>query len=210
MPPIRSFLPAVLFVAWLAAPLAAQTLRLKDGRTVTGKVTSITGVADNPNAPSQQSGEVATKPIYMVDDDLRRIYLPKLQVTEVLDMAPEALVKITPWQNPSRSAATLVSVGPALGISPWDEFGRRIYEMQFEGGRLAIVQGISELTPRYANVEALQGPDRVVSWESRISTSSIPGDALAKIIRQCHTAGRPAGAAADRPILHAGEAVPRG
>jgi predicted esterase len=169
-------------VGSLAAPAISQTVRLTDGRTITGKVTATSGVVENPASPSAAAGEVVTKPILMIDDELRRVYIAKRLVAEVLEMAPEVLVKITPPQNPSHSAATLVSVGPALGISPWDEYGRRIYEMQGKDGRLSIVQGITELTPRYAKVEALLGPEHVVSWESRISTTAIPSDALAKIL----------------------------
>ncbi|HYO26068.1 MAG TPA: peptidase [Lacipirellulaceae bacterium] len=179
----RGALAAFALAAAVAPPVAtAQTIQMKDGRALTGRVASTPGVAENPNQPSPQAGEVATRPIYMVDDELRRVYIPKAQVNAVVDSAAEVLVKIRPWQNPSQSAAALVSVGPALGIGPWDEYGRRIYEMQFEGGVLAIVQGITELTPRYAKVEALLGPNRVVTWDMRIATSSIPSDILAKII----------------------------
>ncbi|HEX6961294.1 MAG TPA: peptidase, partial [Lacipirellula sp.] len=73
-------------------------------------------------------------------------------------------------------------VGPSLGITPFDEYGRRLYEMQLNDGPLAVVQGITELTPRYARVEALNGPERSIQWEMMLATSSIPPDTLAKII----------------------------
>lgn len=168
--------------ALFAAQAPGQTVRLKDGRLLTGKVGRTTGIAENPDQPSLQSGEVATRPIVFVDDDLRRVFVPKTQIAEIVDMAPETPVIIRPWQNPSQGAAKLVSVGPALSVTPFDEFGRRIYEMQFERGRLAVIQGITELTPRYAKLEALLGPQKAISWESSISTSSIPRETLAKIL----------------------------
>jgi predicted esterase len=118
----------------------------------------------------------------MFDDGLRRTYVSRRHVMPALEVAPETLVKITPWQNPAHTGLRMGSVGPALSVSPFDEFGRRIYEMQFEGGRLPIVQGITELTPRYARLESLVGPERVITWDSRISTGSIPRDVLARIL----------------------------
>lgn len=181
---VRSPLPLLSFaaVACLAAPAFSQTVRLKDGRNLTGRVGRTTSVAENPDQPTLQAGEVATRPILVIDDELRRVFVPKMQVVEVPELAVVPPVRIAPWQNPCHGAAKIVSVGPALGIAPFDEFGRRIYEMQFEGGRLAVVQGITELTPYYAKVEALMGPERVVTWDMRIATSSIPRDTLAKIL----------------------------
>jgi dienelactone hydrolase len=76
----------------------------------------------------------------------------------------------------------LASVGPALFIEPFDKYARRRYEMQTSDGVLSVVQGITELTPRYAKVEALMGPKRTVAWDSRIATSSIPKETLATIL----------------------------
>jgi hypothetical protein len=182
MAALRPCFVAFAVVCALAAAARGQTVRLLDGREITGKIAATAGVAESPDSPSPQAGEVATRPIYMIDDELRRIYIPKLAVVELMDAAPDVPIKITPWQNPAHASARLVSIGPSLGISSWDEYGRRIYEMQFEGGRLAVVQGITELTPRYAKVEALMGPARTVSWDMRLATSSIPSDMLAKIL----------------------------
>ncbi|HEX6963555.1 MAG TPA: hypothetical protein VF175_16935, partial [Lacipirellula sp.] len=166
----------------LALEAAAQTIRLNDGRVLSGVLATTTGVADNPERPSNQAGEIATKSIAVIDDELRRIYIPRQRIAEILEQAPAPLVTIRPWQSPSASAGRLVSVGPSLGITPFDEYGRRLYEMQLNDGPLAVVQGITELTPRYARVEALNGPERSIQWEMMLATSSIPPDTLAKII----------------------------
>jgi hypothetical protein len=78
-----------------------------------------TGVADNPERPSNQAGEIATKPIAIIDDELRRVYIAKRRIAEPLETAPDRLVTIKPWQNPSSGAGRLVSVGPSLGITPF-------------------------------------------------------------------------------------------
>lgn len=181
-----NLVPAVAIAAWLLACVFAsahaQSVRLDDGRVLTGRMTQTTGIADQPDAKALAAGQAPTGPIWMVDDELRRIYVPKGRIAEKVEDIPPPLVKVTPWQNPSQGAGRLVSVGPSLGITPFDEFGRRIYEMQSADGPLAIVQGITELTPYYAKVEALVGPQRSIAWESRIATSSIPRETLDRIL----------------------------
>ena len=44
-------------------------------------------------------------------------------------------------------------------MTPFDEFGRRIYEMQSTEGPLSIVQGITQITPLYTKFKA--------SWAAR-------------------------------------------
>ncbi|RIK83852.1 MAG: peptidase [Planctomycetota bacterium] len=173
---------AAASVAAFPAIVHAQRVGLPDGRVLTGAVALTSGVADTPEKASNQAGEVVTKPILVVDDNLRRVYVPRHPQMQIVDQAPEAPVVIRPWQAPSQGAAKLVSVGPALTLTPFDEFGRRIYEMQLGDDRLSVVQGITELTPRYAKVSALQGPERSIAWEMSLATSSIPADTLAKIL----------------------------
>ena len=67
-----------------------------------------------------------------------------------------------------------------MRVTPFDEFGRRIFEMQGKEGVIPVVQGITEITPTYAKVEGLAGPKAIV-WDQRIATSSIPRDVLDKI-----------------------------
>jgi len=170
----------------LTSPAFAQKIRLKDGRVLTGKMLPITGVADNPMASSSQKGEAKATPILLIDDDLRRVFVPKFALASVIDQAAEISVRIdlSEWQNVARSGGTIGSVGPSLRIEPFDKFGRRIYEMQTRDGPLAIVQGITLLTPRYAKVEGLRGQPRSIVWDMRLATSSIPREILAEILAQ--------------------------
>ena len=160
----------------------AQRIRLKDGRVLQGKVMPISGVADTIADLSDPEGETKATPILVIDDNLRRTFVPKLHLAEVIDQAPEQMVRIKLWQNVARSGSTVGSVGPSLGITKFDRFGRRIYEMQTRDGPLAVVQGITVLTYRYAKVEALLGPKRKIVWDMRIATNSIPRQMLQQIL----------------------------
>ena len=74
-------------------------------------------------------------------------------------------------------------VGSPLRVTSFDKWGRRIFEMPMRDGALAVVQGITEITPVYVRVRGLDGADNAVNWDMRLATSSIPRDTLAEIIR---------------------------
>ncbi len=175
------FLGAGLLWA-VAAPAQAQVLQLKDGRVIKGVVARTSSVVENPNKPGGQAGEIATKPILVVDDELRRIFICAQRVNNIIEQAPEQLVTIKPWQHPAEGAARLIAVGPAINITPFDEYGRRIYEMQSADGPISVVQGITELTPRYTKLSSLHGPQRAVAWEASMATSSLPPEVIAKVM----------------------------
>jgi predicted esterase len=155
---------------------------MQDGRQLEGRLGKTSGVADNPDQPSQQAGAIRVTPIQIIDDELRRIFVPRYRVAEVLEASSEPLVKIKVPQYADHSGRGVASVGPSLRVTPFDQWGRRIYTMRTVDGPLDVVQGITTLTPRYAIVEGLQGAPGSVVWDMRIATSSIPSDRLQKIL----------------------------
>lgn len=175
-------LGAGLLWAVAATPTRAQVLQLKDGRVIKGVVARTSSVVENPNKPGGQAGEIATRPILVVDDELRRIFISAQRVNNIIEQAPEQLVTIKPWQHPAEGAARLIAVGPAINITPFDEYGRRVYEMQSADGPISVVQGITELTPRYTKLSSLHGPQRALAWEASMATSSLPPDVIAKVM----------------------------
>ncbi len=182
-----------LVICSASSSTSAQQIRLKDGRILSGKTVALTGVADGPGESVPQGGNAPSTPIRMVDDDLRRVYVPNLAVASVISEVPENMVRIdlSGWHNVARAGGAMGSVGPSLGITPFDEFGRRIYKMQTTNGPLAVVQGITELTPHYAKVEGLRGQPRAIVWDMRIATSSIPYDTLQAILNNAVSKDKP-------------------
>ncbi len=174
---------AFLFtLTWMTLPASAQRVRLKDGRILQGKMLYISGVDENVIEVASEDSDPKATPILLINDDLRRTFVPKLHLAEVIDQAPDAMARIKIPQNVSRAGNAMSSVGPSLGITAFDEYGRRIYEMQTRKGPLAIVQGITLLTPRYVKVEGLLSMGKSVVWDQRLATSSIPRETLAKIL----------------------------
>ena len=160
----------------------AQKVQLKDGRILQGKMMVLPGVAKNPIASRPDDEQNQSMPILMVHDELRRTYVPKFFLDNVIEEGIETQIRIKLWQNVSNSGGAISSVGPSLGIDPFDEFGRRIYRMQTRDGPLAVVQGITEIAPRYVKVEGLRGQPRSPVWDMRLATSSIPRETLARIL----------------------------
>lgn len=163
-------------------PAKGATLLLKDGRTLVGRFAELSSVAENPLAPKAPAGEVPVTPLLVVDDGLRRTYVHSFQVRQVLEENSGREVRINLWQPVAERGGGIGRIGRALRVTPFDEFGRRIYEMQSTEGLLSIVQGITQITPLYTKVEGLTGGARPIVWDMRIATSSIPRESLSRIL----------------------------
>ena len=134
----------------------SQTLLLKDGRKLEGKYAEIGSIAENPLSPKAQAGEVPVTPLLVVDDGLRRTYIHSSQWSNMLETS---VGQRSPNQHLAasrrdRRLASAASAGRST-ITPFDKCGRRIYTMQTAGGPLAVVQGITQITPLYTKIEGL-------------------------------------------------------
>ena len=156
--------------------LAAQ-LFLKDGRVLQGKLGLLSGLAEIPKAPNPD-GSGPLQLIALVDDDLRRTFVSKRQVLEVRQEDPAEIVeKFHIRQRVLRGGAPIQSVGAIVRITPFDEFGRRIFTMNTAGGQVNVIQAITEITPRWTKVEGLTH-----IWDMRMATTAIPPATLGKIL----------------------------
>jgi pimeloyl-ACP methyl ester carboxylesterase len=179
--------------AWLALAAAvlgaivphalAESLVLRDGRVIEGTLGTVGGLAENPLAPNKTTAPVV-KTILLVDDNLRRTFVPKSQVTKLLEGADKLSAPVVKIQIPQRVAITghhIARLGPIVRVTPFDEFGRRIVTMMSDKGPLNVIQGITEITPHWTKVQGLAGKQPYI-WDMRLATSSIPRDTLTKII----------------------------
>ena len=135
----------------------------------------IRSLNENPSAD-----QVAAKPIVLIDDHWRRIFVPNSQVASFAVAPAAGHEKITIPQRVAKAGRKIHSVGAIIKITPFDEFGRRTFSMQGPRGPLDIIQGITEITPTYTKVESLVQ----YVWDMRIATSSIPRQTLSRIIFQ--------------------------
>ena len=156
--------------------LSSEVL-LKDGRVLHGKLGKIAGLAETPQ-PSRTDGGGPLQLIVLLDDDLRRTFFSERLVREVREEGNRQLQeKFGIHQRLLRSGLAVQSVGRPLRITPFDEYGRRIFSMVTARGPVDVIQGITELTPEWTKVEGMSHV-----WDMRIATSSIPPETLHKIL----------------------------
>jgi pimeloyl-ACP methyl ester carboxylesterase len=151
---------------------------LDDGRTLLGAVNEVSGVADDPNSASSRA-----KQIVVIHNGLSRTYVPQ---TRLVPPVRPLEIDISGIRIPQRvdSDGPRILLGAVRGITPFDSFGRRTYSVQYNGDVVHIVQGITEITPYFTVVEALEqraDTGRDLQWEMRMATSSIPPDTLREI-----------------------------
>lgn len=156
--------------------LQATDIVLRDGRVLSGRVVQLPSIVlDKP------VGQDASRPITMVDDRLRRVFVPRPLVVEVRPgISTRPVERFTIDQPGGRGGYPVIAAGAPLRVTPFDEWGRRIFTMRMNKGPVDIVQGITLVTPRYIKVEAL----RKFKWEMYISTSSVPRKTLDRILHR--------------------------
>ena len=185
---------ALLTVASLAPYSHAEKLILHDGRIIEGLIAPVASVAESPLRPKVKAGAVKARQIMVVDDDLRRTFVGKHQVADLRSVRFEPAVRIKiPQINVCESGPQIHGVGPIVGISSFDEYGRRVFSMMGPKGRIDVLQAITEITPHYTRIQALRrskikgatdlGTTNYV-WDMRIATTSIPVSTLKKIFAQ--------------------------
>jgi pimeloyl-ACP methyl ester carboxylesterase len=175
----------------LAFPAHGQQefiIQLRNGmRLGPGIVSATDSISTNAFQRGGGGGNVENKSILMLDDGLRATYINKapiniLSTEESTATRPEQI--ILPSAPEAARAGNPPSILAVIGISEFNEYGRRTYSFMTTRGRVDVLQGITLLTPTFAKVEVLRtGTDEFV-WDQRIATSSIPADKLRSILYQ--------------------------
>lgn len=178
----RRRLFAVLLAVIFVSSLRAEVITLKNGLQLRGAYTRVATLNQNPLLEFK-GGAVDVEKIVLVDDELRRTFVSTNNVrTDGLAVDDDAnMVKIMIPKRVARSARRIGAVGPIIEVTPFDEFGNRIFSMLGPRGRIDVVQGITEITPVYTRVEGLLVKGAYM-WDMRISTSAVPRDVLTKIL----------------------------
>lgn len=167
----------LLFWGWNIILFGATSqVILKDGRILTGAISPMRSVAEISGERKKESG-IQSEKILLIDDQLRRIYIPKNSVRDILpdELTPSYEVFRLPQKADQNPAHKIITLGPYRSTTPFDLFGRRTILV---GGN-PIVQGISEIAPHYIRV-----PSMNYNLDMRISPHSIPRKTLSALIRK--------------------------
>jgi len=167
--------------ATAATSHAEQRLRLRSGLSIQGSVVEIASLNKDPFAAGAGAGKVQILPIAMVDDGLRRTYVYKATMIAGVETVEGPSQKIELWQPEPLGGKVVAGLGPILGMSPFNDFGRRVVNVRGpEGGPLSIIQGITEVNSRYTVIKGLKSTPSYL-WDMRVATDSIPADVLQRI-----------------------------
>jgi predicted esterase len=174
---------ALLTLLALPAGARADRFVLKDGRILDGRMAKLSSLTEKVQTEPPE-GAPDPRLIIMIDDDLRRTMVPRAQLIDAgrpdTDLSIE---RFTVRQVTMSKGGKAAQLGAFLAVGPWDEWGRRTLTMNFNGRPLDVIQGITQITPRWTKVESLQQAGvKSFMWDMRIATSSIAPDALRKIL----------------------------
>ena len=174
----------IVLVSLLPAPQArADQVELSDGRVLHGRFVLLPGVAIDPEAEGGAKPSGGTS-ILMCDDELTRTMVSKRRVVKAEPgQGDPGAERIRIPQRIPDNGRRVVGVGQILGTTPFDEYGRRVLSVGTAGGRIDIVQGITQIAARWTSVEGII-TERPYLLDMRIATSSIPRDVLKRVIDQ--------------------------
>ncbi len=161
---------------------AEQFFQLRNGMVIRGSMAEIATLKEGFGAAG--ASQSALRPIWMIDDGLRRVYIHGrgMVADKPIDVG-DLEQPIEFWQPKPLGGKMVAGLGNILGVSPFDAFGRRILEVRGPEGRVQIVQGIIELNSRFAKLVALKG-NPSLTWDMRVASRSIDSDTLNKIFRR--------------------------
>ena len=169
-------------VVWTVAgipPAHGDRVELADGRVLDGRFVLLPGVAVDPQAAPP---ETASTSILVCDDELTRTMVSKRRVVKAEPGQTGPVTERIPIpQRIAQEGRRVAGVGGILKTTPFDEYGRRILSLMTASGQLDIVQGITQITPRWTSLETV-AMERPHLLDMRIATSSIPQDVLARVI----------------------------
>lgn len=174
------FRTIVLSVSLLAFSIgtatAEQLFQFKNGLTVRGSKAEIATLKEGFGAAA--AGQINVRPIWLIDDGLRRMYVHGKRMSQGKPIDVADLDRTIELYQPKPLGGKIVDgLGSVLGISPFNDFGRRVLTMRGPDGPIRVIQGITELNSRYAKLIALKGKP-TLSWDMRVATSSIDSATL--------------------------------
>ena len=154
-----------------------KVVTMQSGAQYEGTVGSIAEMYSGHSDPDPFD----SKPIVVIDDGLRRIFVRDTRVQGGLGDSNRNEVQLDVFQRVSNSSAGFA--GSILRIGPFDKNGHRLLTLRDPRGRIqTIVQGITSVTPRLCEVRTLVGSTR--QWSMRIGIGTVPTSVLLPLLRK--------------------------
>lgn len=163
---------------------ADQLITFRNGLTVRGRYAEVASLNLNSFSAGGAGGGQA-RPIWMIDDGIRRTYVHRGGMVKQDPIAIADLSRTIEFEvSEPLGSASVASIGQLFGVSPWDDYGRRRVDLRDEKGkRTTVHQGIESINGRYAIVKGLRA-DPGIKWDMRIATSSLSDATLNRIFQK--------------------------
>lgn len=191
----RASLAALVFLLLIGPGLApvgtvqAGEVELEHGTIIRGDLAPILGLTDKLAAriegdivdPRASSRTFTGAPIILVDDGMIRYFVSRRNVKRYnLDQEFLSEQEIFPLkQQVTGRGQMLKTVGSFNDVTDFDKFGRRTVTLSTNKGDLALLQGVTEITPKYLKVTGLKH-----QWDLGIRTTSVKEEVLAEMLKQ--------------------------
>lgn len=170
---------AAVLLSTAAGSLSADEIILKNGLILNGTAYRVPGLSIS-TANQNNQGPIPNFPFWLIDDGVRRYFLPTRLVAEQLAEAELAGTVTFELKHQKQNRTTgLNTVSGFSSVEPFDKYGRRTVSLLSTRGPINIIQGITRLRPDYAQLEGLN-----LAWDYCIDTRVIPEDTLQKMIAQ--------------------------
>ncbi|MDQ3333377.1 MAG: hypothetical protein M3552_22485, partial [Planctomycetota bacterium] len=181
---------AVLAVLAMSLPSTAFAGKatLKNGTVISGDLVPLPGLTERQFWHT--AGEIQTKPFVMVDAVYKRYFVPSRQIAvrdQGQSLIPFDVFTFKHIKSPSNLAVE--SIGLPIRVTPFSDRGVRTVTLATSRDPLNIVQGVTRIEPGYVTVEGIKGISS--KWRQGISTSAIPPDDLAAMLRAATDAQNP-------------------
>jgi len=160
---------------------------MNDGRVLRGAYAALAQIDET--AADAERFKDRSRPIYAVNDGLRRVFVAKNRVARDVDnrtdVMEESLERFSIPRTPNEVGRDQGRIPPFLSYyeyEPFDEFGRRIVIVtgKTPSGQILPVpveQTITEINPRYVVVAS-----RGMVWNMRIATNSLPQSVITRVL----------------------------
>jgi pimeloyl-ACP methyl ester carboxylesterase len=162
-------------------PAWAAEVKLKNGMVLTGAIKEIETLVIGPR--KGDSGPITIYPILVIFSPLKRYYIPNrpndFTQNKDVDLSKHGGFKLHQDGRPGRSKIVASVQGYARKPGPFDPFGRRNVFLETASGEMAIIQGVTQITPEYLKVVGLNA-----TWETALATNSVPLDELDAMLRR--------------------------
>ena len=163
---------AVLGVS--SVPAQKGRVLLKDGRFLNGSVARMSAIDEG----MEIKGQYRIKTIVVVDDGLRKTFVPSHRVAQTaVDTGEQQHTYKIPQRNVADFGTAITLLGDYDTTARFDKYGRRIIGVRHPGGVEPMIQVITEINPRYVRAQAIKSV-----WDMRIATNAIPREVLSPII----------------------------